>query len=101
MDRPINNAFLRSFQVVTFVDFATAWTGKALSLTRPNAVYGNTTGSGTTVLIKPGGLGPFIGGYGYGFRGRVLGYFGRLDIGYNMNRFFKKPIIHLAVGVDF
>ena len=54
------------------------------------------------VKIKAGGLGPFAGGYGFGVRSTLLGYFLRLDAGWEMNGFFKgKPILHFAMGVDF
>jgi hypothetical protein len=54
------------------------------------------------VLIKAGGIGPFVGGYGFGARSTLLGYFLRLDAGWEMNVFFKgKPYLHFAMGVDF
>ncbi len=51
---------------------------------------------------KAGGIGPFVGGYGFGARSTLLGYFLRLDAGWEMNVFFKgKPYFHFAMGVDF
>jgi hypothetical protein len=100
IDRPINNAFLRNFQVVAFLDLGTAWNGSSFSIKRPTRVYTSNTDP-IEVNIKQGGIGPFIGGYGYGVRSQLLGYFVRLDLGYDMNAFFKKPILHFALGVDF
>ena len=55
-----------------------------------------------TVFLKAGGIGPFVGGYGFGVRSTLLGYFLRLDAGWDMGGFFHgKPIIHFAMGVDF
>ena len=45
------------------------------------------------VKIKAGGIGPFAGGYGFGARSTLLGYFLRLDAAWEMNGVFKgKPI---------
>jgi hypothetical protein len=52
--------------------------------------------------VRAGGIGPFAGGYGVGARSTLLGYFLRLDAGWQMNGFFKgKPQYHLAMGLDF
>jgi hypothetical protein len=55
-----------------------------------------------SVLIKAPGIGPFIGGYGFGARSTLLGYFMRFDVAWPMNGFFKgKPITYLSMGIDF
>ena len=98
-NKPINNAFLRNFQLIQFVDLGTAWNGKFSKIARPEIVYGNEP---VQVLIKAGGIGPFVGGYGFGARSTLLGYFLRLDAGWEMNVFFRgKPYLHFAMGVDF
>jgi hypothetical protein len=98
-NKPINNAFLRNFQLIQFVDLGSAWNGDYNKLSRPQVVYGNEPAQ---VLIKAGGIGPFVGGYGFGARSTLLGYFLRLDAGWEMNVFFKgKPYLHFAMGVDF
>jgi hypothetical protein len=54
------------------------------------------------VTIKAGGLGPFAGGYGFGARSTLLGYFLRLDVGWQMNTFFgNAPTWQFAMGMDF
>lgn len=98
-NKPINNAFLRNFQVLQFVDLGTAWNGTYNKIARPEVVYGSAPAQ---VLIKAGGIGPFVGGYGFGVRSTLLGYFLRLDAGWEMNTFFQgKPMLHFAMGVDF
>lgn len=98
-NKPINNAFLRNFQLIQFIDLGSAWNGTYSKLSRPQVVYGNPPAQ---VLIKAGGIGPFVGGYGFGARSTLLGYFLRVDFGWEMNTFFKdKPMIHFAMGVDF
>lgn len=97
--RPINNAFLRNFQLVQFTDFGTAWNGGYNKLKRPEVIYGN---SPVQVKVKAGGVGPFAGGYGFGARSTLLGYFLKLDAGWPMDGFFKgKPIMYFAMGLDF
>lgn len=98
-NKPINNAFLRNFQLLQFIDLGTAWNGTYSKLSRPQVVYGSEPAQ---ILIKAGGIGPFVGGYGFGARSTLLGYFLRLDAGWEMNTFFKgKPMLHFAMGVDF
>ena len=54
------------------------------------------------IKIKAGGLGPFAGGYGFGVRSTVLGYFLRFDAGWEMKGFFQgKPMLYFAMGLDF
>ncbi len=97
--KPINNALLRNFQLVQFFDLGAAWNGSYSKIERPSVSYGTFP---LSVLIKAGGLGPFAGGYGFGARSTLLGYFLRIDAGWEMNRFFKgKPMWHFAMGVDF
>ena len=98
-NKPINNAFLRNFEVIQFTDLGSAWNGNYNKLQRPSVVYGE---SPVTVLIKAGGIGPFVGGYGFGVRSTLLGYFLRFDSGWEMNGFFRgKPMVHFAMGLDF
>jgi len=98
-NKPINNAFLRNFQLVQFIDLGSAWNGAYNKLSRPENVYRNND---VLVRIKAGGIGPFVGGYGFGARSTLLGYFLRVDAGWEMGGFFKgKPLFHFAMGVDF
>jgi hypothetical protein len=101
-NKPINNAFLRNFSLVQFFDLGTAWNGKYNGLKRPEQVYENPNYPYLSVLIKAGGIGPFAGGYGFGVRSTLLGYFLRFDAGWEMNTFFdQKPVLNVSMGVDF
>jgi hypothetical protein len=54
------------------------------------------------VKLKAGGIGPFAGGYGFGARSTLLGYFVRFDVAWQMNGVFRgKPQTYLALGLDF
>jgi hypothetical protein len=98
-NKPINNALLRNFQLVQFVDLGSAWNGKFDNLKRPTTLYGQPP---VQVKIKTGGVGPFLGGYGFGARSTLLGYFIKIDAGWPMIGFFKqKPIWYFSMGLDF
>jgi hypothetical protein len=101
-NKPINNAFLRNFQLTQFIDLGTAWNGKYDEITRPSTTYTGGSNNPASVVIKNGGIGPFVGGYGFGARSTLLGYFLKLDAGWQMNGFFKgKPILYVSLGLDF
>ena len=101
INRPINNAFLRNFQLVQFFDFGTAWNGRFDNFKRPTFVY-SQLGNPVTVTIKRPGIGPFVGGYGFGARSVLLGYFLRFDAGWPMSGFFRdKPQLYVSLGLDF
>jgi len=102
-NKPINNAFVRNFEVTQFFDLGTAWNGKYNGITRPTAYYGSP-GTGNPVLVKmdAGGIGPFAAGYGFGVRSTLLGYFMKVDAGWPMIGFFKgSPVWYFALGLDF
>ncbi|KAA2244641.1 hypothetical protein F0L74_01310 [Chitinophaga agrisoli] len=100
IDKPINSAFLRNFQLTQFIDLGTAWTRK-LNFKDANYTY-YQGGDGVTVKIKEGFLGPFVGGYGFGARTTIAGYFLRVDAGWPAIAFFRgKPIWYFGMGVDF
>jgi hypothetical protein len=98
INKPINNAFLRNFQLVQFFDLGNAWT-QIDKISRPSVVYGSYP---VTVRIQAGGIGPFAGGYGFGARSTLLGYFLRVDAAWQMNGLFRgKPMWYFAMGLDF
>jgi hypothetical protein len=104
-NRPINNAMLRNFQLVQFFDLGTAWEGSLKNIERPvTTIDPQPTDPNDPLLIryKAGGLGPFAGGYGFGARTTLLGYFLRVDAAWEMNGFFHtKPKWYFGIGFDF
>ncbi|MEO8403883.1 MAG: hypothetical protein ABI480_04795 [Chitinophagaceae bacterium] len=103
LNKPINNAFLRNFQLVQFVDLGTAWEGSLKSIRRPQVVYSDPTDPNVpSVRFKAGGIGPLAGGYGFGARSTLLGYFIRVDAAWEMRGVFQgKPMWYFAMGFDF
>lgn len=101
INKPINNAFIRNFQLVQFIDLGTAWNGKYNGIKRPGDIYTDPNSS-VVVKVDAGGLGPFAGGYGFGARSTVLGYFLKFDAGWPMKGIFRgKPVYYFALGFDF
>jgi hypothetical protein len=103
-NKPINNAFLRNFQLVQFFDLGAAWTGDPFNIERPNVIYvdPNDPTNPVSVRIRAGGIGPLAGGYGFGARSTLLGYFLRVDAAWEMNGLFRgKPMWYFAMGFDF
>jgi hypothetical protein len=100
-NKPINNALLRNFQLVQFIDMGTAWNGRYNKIGRPEIAY--TDGiSPVAVVLKAPGIGPFVASYGFGARSTLLGYFVRFDAGWPMSGFFNtKPLLHFSLGFDF
>ncbi|MEJ7913352.1 MAG: hypothetical protein WKF70_09370 [Chitinophagaceae bacterium] len=104
LNRPINNALLRNFQLVQFLDLGTAWNGSPLNIKRPSSSYASPDGINNPVIVKlkAGGIGPLAGGYGFGARSTLLGYFVRFDAAWQMDGVFReKPKLYVALGMDF
>jgi len=100
--KPINNAFVRNFQLIQFVDLGSAWNGAYNTIGRPTITYADPSDPTVTIKIKAPGIGPFLGGYGFGARSTILGYFLKFDAGWPMSSFFGgKPILYFSMGLDF
>ncbi len=99
-DKTANNKFLRDLQITQFIDFGTAWNGGIENIKRPVQTFSSPNSA--VVRLKAGGVGPFAGGYGFGARSTLIGYFVKYDIAWPMNVLFKgKPQMYLSVGLDF
>ena len=98
-NRPLNNAFLRNFQLTQFIDLGTAWNGAYKGISRPSSIYGIPP---VQVKTQVGGIGPLAGGYGFGARSTLLGYFLKFDAAWEMKGIFRgKPIYYFSLGLDF
>ncbi len=101
INQPITSDLIRNFQITSFLDIGTAWHGGFSNLknnSRP--AYRNDR---VIVELKSNNLGPFVGGYGFGARTTIAGYFLRVDTAWPMNNgfFYGKPKWYFALGVDF
>jgi hypothetical protein len=97
-DRPITSKFLNDLQLIQFTDLGTAF-DKFADISRPENIISNGP---VTIRQKVGGIGPLVGGYGFGARTTLLGYFVRFDAAWQMHGLFKgKPKYYLSFGLDF
>ncbi len=107
--RNLRSKLLRDFQLVSFFDIGTAWSGSdpfdednpVNITTYPDP---NTTGAGTvpvTVRVRRF-RDPIIYGYGFGARTTLFGYFIRADYGWGIETGIKgEGKLHLSLGMDF
>ncbi|WP_235921105.1 hypothetical protein [Foetidibacter luteolus] len=103
LNRPVNNAFLRNFQLVQFLDLGSAWEGAITNIARPTQIFSTGDGNNPVQMrLRAGGIGPFAGGYGFGARSTLLGYFLKVDAAWPMSGIFRgKPLWYFALGLDF
>ena len=99
--KPIRTDFFRNFQVVGFGDFGTAWTGPS-PYSKTNSLFkADYPGNPISITVTKD-IEPFVGGYGFGLRSRVLGYFVRADWAWGIDDGVKQPrIFYFSLGLDF
>ncbi|MCI5055802.1 MAG: hypothetical protein MRY83_06815 [Flavobacteriales bacterium] len=101
MNKPIKSEFLSNFQLLAFGDFGTAWTGSN-PYSDENAFNTQVVTNGSITVILRNQKNPLIGGFGWGLRSKLWGYFMRFDYAWGVeDAVVKKPIPYLAVGMDF
>ena len=101
--RPIRADFIENFQIMTFADVGTAWTGRS-PYEDTNSLNTTVVGNANTPLIITLNIqhNPIIGGYGWGIRTRLFGYFIRLDRAWGVqDGVILTPITYLSLSLDF
>jgi len=101
LNRPIKSDFVENFQVITFMDAGSAWTGF-------NPYADDNLFNQTTVFKNPvtvtitNNREPFVYGYGFGLRSRLLGYFVRADWAWGVDdgRVLDR-VFYLSLNLDF
>jgi hypothetical protein len=100
---PLRSDFLNNFQVIGFTDIGMAWTG-ANPLSKDNTENVNVypyEGSNIVVTVN-NPKNPLVGGMGFGFRSRLLGYFVRLDFGWGIDNWeVQKRVVGFSLATDF
>jgi Tol biopolymer transport system component len=100
-NHPIKSDFVNNFQIVAFGDVGTAWTGPH-PYSDDNFLY--------TEIIKQPPLNitvkvqkdPIVGGFGFGARSRILGYFLRADLAWGVEDMMVLPsVFYLSLSLDF
>jgi len=101
LNRPINSDFLNNFQIIGFGDIGTAWSG-ATPYSKENAYNSLVVENGSITVTIDQDKPPFVAGYGFGVRSRLLGYFVRLDWAWGIEDNAILPrIFYLSLDLDF
>lgn len=98
---PIASSFLRNFQFVAFGDIGTAWTGTN-PYSAENSLYTRYVDSGPLHISVEIQKEPIVGGFGFGARVHLLGYFVRGDIAWGVEDYeIRKPVFYISLSLDF
>ncbi|MBP6334015.1 MAG: hypothetical protein KA444_00985 [Bacteroidia bacterium] len=101
LNRPIKSDFIRNFQLLTFGDIGTAWNGDS-PYDSTNALNNSTVAQQPFVITLISQNEPIVGGFGFGLRSRLLGYFMRADWAWGVeNRTIQPYKFYFSLGLDF
>lgn len=104
----LRSEFLRTFQIVGFVDAGSAWSDWSIFKGNYPVFYERytTTASGaesnTTIFVRKVKA-PVVVGTGFGFRVSLGSFFTKFDTawGFDSGAWSKKPVLYLGFGYDF
>jgi hypothetical protein len=100
-NRPLKSDFINNFQVITFGDVGLAWAGRD-PYSDENSFYIRYVQDGSLWIKVREQKEPLIGGFGFGARTRLLGYFLRADVAWGVeDRQVKEPQFYLSLSLDF
>lgn len=100
-NRPLRSDFLNNFQLVGFGDVGAAWTGKS-PYSNDNSFNTETISQQPITVYLKSQREPIVGGYGFGLRSRLFGYFIRTDWAWGVEDGEVKPyIFYLSFSLDF
>jgi hypothetical protein len=98
---PIKSDFLNNFQVVGFGDLGTAWTGLH-PYADDNFLFTNRIQQAPLNISVKVQKDPIVGGFGFGARTRLLGYFIRADLAWGVEDLVVQPsVFYLSLSLDF
>jgi len=97
----LKSNFLNSLQVVGFGDIGSAWSGKS-PWDSQNAWANQVIKNGPVEVNLDTNRSPVVGGFGFGARAQVLGYFLRADWAWGVeNQYILPKIFYLSFSLDF
>ncbi len=102
INRPIKSEIINNFQLVTFGDLGVAWAGWN-PYDEDNVLYTRYVESGPLRIRVQYEKDPIIGGFGFGARTKLLGYFLKGDLAWGVEdgKVKKNPIFYLSLSLDF
>ena len=99
--KPIKSNFLYNFQLIGFGDIGTAWTGSN-PYSDDNSLFKQVITSGPITVTLQKQTDPIVGGYGFGMRSKIFGYFVRADWAWGVeDRTIQKGIFYFSLNLDF
>jgi hypothetical protein len=100
-NRPIRSDFFNHFQVLGFGDVGTAWTGWD-PYSSENSLFTRVIRDGPITVTLEEQKDPLVGGFGFGLRSRLLGYFVRADWAWGIeDRQVQSSVFYLSLSLDF
>ncbi|MBL7924477.1 MAG: hypothetical protein JNL88_09775 [Bacteroidia bacterium] len=101
VNKPIRSDFIRNFQVIGFGDIGTAWTGTS-PYSKNNALFRKDYNGNPISITVTKSVEPVVGGFGFGLRSRILGYFLRADWAWGVDDGeVQERIFYFSLGLDF
>jgi hypothetical protein len=101
VNQPIKSDFINNFQVIGFGDVGTAWTG-VHPYSEDNTLNTQIIQSNPFIITLRNQTEPIIGGYGFGLRSRLWGYFVRADWAWGIEDGVVQPrVFYLSLSLDF
>lgn len=99
---PIKSRLIRDLQLVAFGDVGTAWSGLN-PYDKSNFLYTSYIEDGSLDISVTLQKEPVVGGFGFGLRTTVLGYFMRADVAWGIEDFKRndKPVFCFSLSYDF
>jgi len=100
-NKPMRSDFLFNLQIIGFGDFGTAWTGSS-PWDKNNSLFTKTLYGNPFVVTLEKEIDPLVGGFGFGLRSRLLGYFMRADYAWGVESGIIKPgVFYFSLSLDF
>lgn len=100
-NHPISSGFLNNLQVVGFFDVGSAWVG-ATPYSGGNSYDDEIIERGDLKVTIDLNRSPWVYGYGFGLRSRLLGYFIRADWAWGVDGgVVLDPVFYLSLNLDF
>ncbi|MDX2196774.1 MAG: hypothetical protein NW207_10175 [Cytophagales bacterium] len=101
INRNIKSNFIRNFQLASFYDFGTAWSGDS-PFTTSNSINTTMIDQSPFKATVTNYQNPFLAGYGVGIRTMISGYYVKFDVGWGIRNFVIQPVrLYLTLGYDF
>lgn len=99
--KPVKSDFFNNLQIVGFGDLGTAWEGSN-PYSKENSLFTEVIQKGPIKVTLETMREPIVGGYGFGVRSRLLGYFIRADWAWGVEDGKVQPrIFYVSLSLDF